>query len=309
VSTRVGVVDLGTNTTRLLVADVGDDGLVELVRRTTITALGRGVDATGRLADDAMDRVRDTLATYRESLDALEVTRVVAVATSAMRDAANGPAFRDELNDRFGIDARTISGDEEARLTFLGATSARAGTNGEPVVVVDIGGGSTEYVEGVPGRDPSFHVSTQMGSVRHTERFLEADPPTPTTLDALSAEVREVIGRSVPAPVRSAAAHGIAVAGTPTSLAAIDQALDPYDSAKVHGYRLSLAAAERITSALAAQPLAERRAVTGLHPDRAPTIVAGASILVESIRAFGLDGIEVSEADILYGAALTAASA
>lgn len=306
---RVAVVDLGTNTTRLLVADVSDGLLTELDKQTTITRLGQGVDATGRLADEAMDRVRETLARYHQVMEREGVTETIAVATSAMRDASNGPAFRDELNERFGIDARTISGDEEARLTFLGATSGRtpAAESPSPTMVIDIGGGSTEYVIGSPNAAPDFHVSTQMGSVRHTERFLASDPPKHEELEALAADVRRVIERHVPAEYREETAEGIAVAGTATTLAAIDQELDPYDPEKVHGYRVSLAAAERIQAMLAALPVEERRGVTGLHPDRAPTIVAGVTILVESIRSFGLDEIEVSEADILQGAATDAA--
>ena len=173
----VAVIDIGTNTTRLLVAERDDDGgVVELERRTTITSLGQGVDATGRLAPEAMERVAAAIAEYRELIDRLGAERIVAVATSAMRDAENGPAFRDELKERFGVDARTISGDEEARLTFLGATAGRR--DDRQTVVIDIGGGSTEYVVGRPGGDPGFHTSTQMGSVRHTERFLRSDPPT-----------------------------------------------------------------------------------------------------------------------------------
>jgi len=307
-NTRVGVVDLGTNTTRLLVAELRSGELHELDKRTTITRLGQGVDATGRLADEAMDRVRDALAVYREVIDRLEVGEVIAVATSAMRDASNGPEFRDELHESFGIDARTISGDEEARLTFLGATADRAQHERAQTVVIDIGGGSTEYVTGTAAEGLGFHVSTQMGSVRHTERFLASDPPAHRELNALATDIRAVIGGCLPARTREATVQGIAVAGTATSLAAIDQELDPYDSAKVHGYQVSLAAAERILAMLAALPLGERRQVPGLHPDRAPTIVAGVAILVESIRAFGLDEIEVSEADILQGAALDAAS-
>ena len=150
---RVAVVDLGTNTTRLLLADVADGALTELDKQTTITRLGQGVDATGQLADEAMDRVRAALAKYREIMDRENVTETIAVATSAMRDASNSQAFRDELNERFGIDARTISGDEkEARLTFLGATSGRtpAAETLNETVVIDIGGGSTEYVIGSP---------------------------------------------------------------------------------------------------------------------------------------------------------------
>ena len=308
---RVAVVDLGTNTTRLLVADVSDGVFTELDKQTTITRLGQGVDASGRLAEEAMDRVRAALANYREVMDREDVTETIAVATSAMRDASNGPAFRDELNERFGIDARTISGDEEARLTFLGATSARTPAAESPAttMVIDIGGGSTEYVVGSPNAAPEFHVSTQMGSVRHTERFLHGDPPEHEELEALAADVQRVVAEQVPARYREETTEGIAVAGTATTLAAIDQELDPYDPEKVHGYRVGLAAAERIQAMLAALPVEERREVTGLHPDRAPTIVAGVTILVESIRAFGLQEIEVSESDILQGAAMAVGEA
>jgi exopolyphosphatase / guanosine-5'-triphosphate,3'-diphosphate pyrophosphatase len=285
----VAVIDIGTNTTRLLVAEVEDGRVVELERRTLITRLGQGVDATGRLAQEAMDRVAEAIAVYREVIDRLGAARVVALATSAMRDAENGPEFRDYLKQRFGIDARTISGDEEARLTFLGATSDR--NDDRESVVIDIGGGSTEYVVGRPGGDLEFHTSTQMGSVRHTERFLHTDPPKPEELQQLAAAVAEEVPNV-------SVEQGIAVAGTATSLAAIDGAEE------VHGYRMSLATCERIVAMLAGMPLEERRRVNGLHPDRAPTIVAGAVILTESIRALGLTEIEVSEADLLHGAAL-----
>jgi exopolyphosphatase/guanosine-5'-triphosphate,3'-diphosphate pyrophosphatase len=250
--------------------------------------------------------VSDALARYREAIDSLGAERVVAVATSAMRDAANGPDFRAEIERRFGIDARTISGDEEARLTFLGATTGRAPD--ADTLVIDIGGGSTEYVAGRPGADPEFHVSTQMGSVRHTERHLHSDPPTAAELASLGTDARAIVEADVPADVRERVDAGIAVAGTATSLAAIDQQLDPYDPAKVHGYRLSLDSCERLVARLGEMTIAQRREMAGLHPDRAPSIVAGAGILLESMRAFGLPEIEVSETDILHGAALTAAS-
>jgi exopolyphosphatase/guanosine-5'-triphosphate,3'-diphosphate pyrophosphatase len=301
---RIGVVDLGTNSTRLLVADVEDGAAAELERRTVVTRLGEGVDSTGRLSDAAMGRVDEALESFREVIDRLGAERVVGVATSAMRDADNGPAYRDHVRERFGIDARTISGDREASLTFLGATAGRG--DGPSTVVVDIGGGSTEYVVGRPRRDPDFHVSTRMGSVRHTERFLAQDPPTREEVGALSADAERIVTEEVPAEFREPTEHGIAVAGTATTLAAIDQELDPYDPARVHGYRLELASCERMLAMLAALPLDERRRVTGLHPDRAPSIVAGAAILAESIRVFGLDWIEISEADILQGAALAA---
>jgi exopolyphosphatase / guanosine-5'-triphosphate,3'-diphosphate pyrophosphatase len=285
----VAVIDIGTNTTRLLVAEVEDGEVVELERRTTITSLGQGVDASGRLAQEAMDRVAEAIAVYREVIDRLGAERVVALATSAMRDAENGPEFRDFLQQRFGIDAHTISGDEEARLTFLGATSSR--NDDDETVVIDIGGGSTEYVVGRPGHDPEFNISTQMGSVRHTERFLHSDPPKHEELEQLAAAVRETV------PDVSVG-HGIAVAGTATSLAAIDGAEE------VHGYRLPLATCERLVAMLAALSVGERQHVRGLHPDRAPTIVAGAVILTESIRSLSLGEIEVSARDILHGAAL-----
>jgi exopolyphosphatase / guanosine-5'-triphosphate,3'-diphosphate pyrophosphatase len=288
----VAAVDIGTNTTRLLVAERDEGGdLVELERRTIITRLGQGVDASGRLADEAMDRVAEAIASYREIIDRVGAERVVAVATSAMRDAENGPEFRDYLKSRFGVDARTISGDEEARLTFLGATAGR--NDDRNTVVIDIGGGSTEYVVGRAGEDPTFHTSTQMGSVRFTERFLKSDPPAQRELQDLAEEVRVMVPEI-------SAEHAIAVAGTATSLAAIDGAEE------VHGYRLNLGACERITAMLAGMPLEDRRNVKGLHPDRAPTIVAGAVILTESVRTLDLGEVEISDRDILHGAAATA---
>ena len=303
---RIAVVDLGTNTTRLLVADVVDGRVEEVIRRNTVTRLGEKVDSGGELIEPAMQRVFEAVAGYREAIDELQTERTVAVATSAVRDASNGDYFQDQLRERFDIEARIISGDEEARLTFAGATSERS-PDGDPLLVLDIGGGSTEFVVGIPGEEPGFHVSTQAGSVRQTERHIDSDPPDPSEVEELAADVRGIIEAQAPADVRSGVRDGVAVAGTPTSLAAIDQRLDPYDSAKVHGYRLELEACEQILGMLAALPEPERRKVIGLHPDRAPTIVAGAVILVESMRAFGLDSIEVGEHDILYGMALSAA--
>jgi exopolyphosphatase/guanosine-5'-triphosphate,3'-diphosphate pyrophosphatase len=305
---RVAVVDLGTNSTRLLVAQVGDGHVEELERATSVTRLGERVDSTGRLQDAAIERVHAALAAYRETIDRLGAERVVAVATSAVRDAGNGEEFRASLRERYGIDARTISGDEEARLTFRGSTSARPAGQG-PLLVLDIGGGSTEFVVGEAGEAPAFHVSTRAGSVRQTERHIDGDPPPAEQVRALAGEIRDIVESAVPAEVRASVGAGIAVAGTPTSLAAIDQQLDRCDPAKVHGYPLGLAACERMLSMLAALPLERRRDVTGLHPDRAPTIVAGTVILVESMRLFGLDSIEASAADILHGAALEAAAA
>ena len=301
---RIAVADLGTNSTRLLIADVDPDGrLTEVERRTDVTRLGEGVDATGRLDEAAMERVHERLAGYRELADRSGAERRVAVATSAVRDATNGAAFRAAVQRRHGFETEVISGEREARLTFLGAT---AGRTGGPTLVFDIGGGSTEYVIGFPGETPSFHVSTRLGSVRQTERHLASDPPLLSELERLMHEVAETVRAGVPEQLRQATGRGIAVAGTATSLAAIDQQLDPHDPAGVHGYPLTLEAAERILAELAALPVSERREVTGLLPARAPTIVAGAAILVESLRAFGLDFVEVSHADILHGSAISA---
>lgn len=301
---RIAVADLGTNSTRLLVADLDAEGaLHEVDRRTDVTRLGEGVDASGRLRDDAMERVFSRLAEYRGLADEHGAARRIAVATSAVRDAANGEEFQDAIRESYGFDIRTVSGDEEARLTFLGATAGRDPQAGA-TLVIDIGGGSTEYVVGTPGAAPSFHVSTRMGSVRFTERHIEGDPPAPGELAALSESARATVQADVPERLREEVRQGIAVAGTATSLAAIDQELEPYDPVRVHGYELTLSECERMLAMLAALPLHARREVPGLHPDRAPTILAGAAILVESMRAFGLDRMDTSEADILHGAAL-----
>ncbi|HEX2105171.1 MAG TPA: Ppx/GppA phosphatase family protein [Solirubrobacteraceae bacterium] len=303
---RVAVVDLGTNSTRLLVADVGPGGsIAELDRRTTVTRLGQGVDATGALAPEAVDRVLAVLRDYRRAIDEHGAERTVAVLTSAVRDASNGGAFTERVRREFGLDARTIGGDEEARLTFLGATAERPVGAPAPVVVIDIGGGSTEYVVG-DASGPHFHASTQSGTVRQTERHLHSDPPTAEELANLRREVRSIIEHAVPAQTRSRTRAAIAVAGTPTSLAAIDQKLEPYDPDRVHGYVLTRERAEMHLDALARMTNDERRAVPGLHPARAPTIVAGALHLVEALDAFCLDFTEVSEHDILRGAALEA---
>jgi exopolyphosphatase / guanosine-5'-triphosphate,3'-diphosphate pyrophosphatase len=302
---RVAVVDIGTNSTRLLVAEVADGRLdEELERQTEVTRLGDGVDRNDRLAEPAMQRVFDTCARYRERIDELGAEPVVAVLTSAVRDAANGEEFRAELRRRFGFDARIISGEIEARLTYHGATSWRE--HEEPLLVLDIGGGSTELVIGHHD-DVEFHVSTQIGSVRFTERYLQHEPPPEPAVAACREAVRAGLAEVVPADMRDRPADGIAVAGTPTSFAAIELRLEPYDRERVHGHRLTRETCERILRELAALPLFERRRVPGLHPDRAPTIVAGGLILVATMELFGLDSMEVSERDILEGAALEAA--
>ena len=303
---QVAVVDIGSNSTRLLLARM-EDGQVtdELVRRSVVTRLGRGVDAGGSLSQEGIERVFSTLEDYRRLIDENGgAATAVAVLTSAVRDAANGEEFARTVGERFGLEPHILTGDEEAKMTFLGATSERDPADETPTLVIDIGGGSTETVIGRPGREPDFHVSNQAGVVRQTERHLASDPPRQSELDALSADVRAIFVAAVPEERRRAVGHAIAVAGTATSLAAIAQSLDPYDAARVHGFELTRAECERMLGDLAAVPVEERRTVVGLHPDRAPTIVAGTVILLEVLDLFGLDNVEVSEHDILRGAAL-----
>jgi exopolyphosphatase/guanosine-5'-triphosphate,3'-diphosphate pyrophosphatase len=303
---RVAVVDIGTNSTRLLVADVDDGTLTEVERRTEVTRLGQGVDRDGVLSDDAIARVLAAVGGYRRRIDMHGAERAVAVLTSAVRDAANGAQFAARVRDEHDLDARVIDGDEEARLTFLGATSSRPADDLTPTVVIDIGGGSTELVLGTR-REVSFHVSTQVGVVRHSERHIHTDPPRAEEVEALAADVRASFAAAVPADVRARPRAAIAVAGTPTSLAAIDLDLECYSTDAVQGHVLTVGACHAMLERLAAMPDAQRREVRGLHPDRAPTIVAGTAMLIEALGLFGLHQTEVSDQDILHGAALEAA--
>jgi len=300
---RVAVVDIGTNSTRLLVADVEDGRISQLERRSTVTRLGRGVDTSHQLSAEAIEDVCNTVAEYIAIYEPLQPDVVTAIATSAVRDADNSSAFIAELRERFALNARMLDGAEEARLTYRGACAEREPVDG--TLVVDIGGGSTELVVG-SGPEMTYFASLQVGVVRHSERHLKSDPPAAAELEALANDVRDRIFAELARADFFQVREGIAVAGTPTSLAAIEQELDPYDPEKVHGYTLSLDAIQRLCSILAAKTLDERLHLRGLHPGRAPTIVAGVLILIQVMRAFGLREIEVSEHDILYGAALEA---
>jgi exopolyphosphatase/guanosine-5'-triphosphate,3'-diphosphate pyrophosphatase len=304
---RVAVIDIGTNSTRQLIADVDGASVEEVERRTTVTNMGRGVDHTGLICSDAIDDVCTVIAGYKARYEEMGAERVLAIATSAVRDAVNGEAFIAELRERFGLDARLLTGEEEAHLTYLGATAQRPAD--DPTLIFDIGGGSTELVIG-SGSEIAFHVSLQAGTIRQSERHLTSDPPDPHELEDLAADIHGLVARAIAEqPDGDRPLRAIAVAGTPTSLAAIDQELEPYDPGRVHGYRLGMRRIQRMLSRLSALPLAERLRVPGLHPGRAPTIVARTVILVQVMRAFGLQEIEVSELDILHGSALSAAMA
>jgi exopolyphosphatase/guanosine-5'-triphosphate,3'-diphosphate pyrophosphatase len=294
---RVAAVDLGTNSTRLLVADVNGGRLSEIVRRLTITRLGEGVDERRRLLPLPIARVRNCLTDYRRELESLGATRTLAIATSAVRDAENGEAFLGEIEWSYGFTTQLLDGAEEASLMARGVLSDRPAP--DDTLLVDIGGGSTELVHWASG-EVAAATSLDVGCVRLTERFLRADPPAPRELLAASTEVRSAL------PVLEPRA-AIGVAGTVTTLAALDLGLATYDPERTHGHRITRSAVEDWLVRLAAMTLAERLEVPGIEPGRAPVIVAGLVVLREILDAYGLDGIEASERDILHGAALAAA--
>ena len=286
---RVAAVDIGSNSTRLLIAS-GDE---ELARASIVTGLGEGVDATGRLGDAGQRRVLDVLHMYSATIADHGCERAAAVMTSAVRDAANGRAFATQVQDALGFAPRTLSGDEEAKLTYDGATHGRSGE----FLVIDIGGGSTELVTS------TAHVSTQIGVVRHSERHLHSDPPTAAELANLARDVHQALMAHVPVRMQTKSVRSIAVAGTPTQCAAIDLALDHYDATRVEGHILTASRLRELLQQTAGVPLAKRRRITGLDPARAPVIVAGIAILLEVVDRFGLDQVEASERDILWGLA------
>jgi exopolyphosphatase / guanosine-5'-triphosphate,3'-diphosphate pyrophosphatase len=302
----VAVVDVGSNSTRLLIADVAGGSVVEVERQSRVTRLGRGVDLSGQLSAEAIESACAAIGDYMDICREAGVETLDAIATSAVRDATNGSAFVAELRERFALSARMLDGEEEARLTYVGATVECPPT--EPTLVVDIGGGSTELIVGT-GSEIAFHTSLQAGVIRHTERHIASDPPGAPELEALATDVRALIEAAIADQPAAVASAGIAVAGTPTSLASIEIGLEPYDPVQVHGHTLTLGTIQWLLSQLASAPLAKRAETTGLHPDRAPNIVAGVVILVETMRAFGLERIAVSEHDILYGVAIGAVSA
>jgi exopolyphosphatase/guanosine-5'-triphosphate,3'-diphosphate pyrophosphatase len=293
---RVAAVDIGTNSTRLLIAE----GTKEIARESIVTRLGEGVDRSGRLGDEAQQRVLDVLAGFKRKIG--DATGA-AVMTSAVRDADNGDEFGRRVEEALGFPARILSGDEEAQLTFAGATAQR--DDDGPLLVIDVGGGSTELVIGC--RDEvSFHVSTQIGVVRHSERHLHSDPPTTAELTELQDLVRAELEAVVPDDHQ--VSQAIAVAGTPTQCAAIDLQLDRYDPARIEGHILTINTLRSQLERLSSLALEERRKTRGLDPARAPVIVAGIAILLEVVRCFGLNRVTASEHDILWGLALSTAS-
>jgi exopolyphosphatase/guanosine-5'-triphosphate,3'-diphosphate pyrophosphatase len=278
---RVAAVDLGTNSTRLLVADANGT-LDEVARRLVITRLGEGVDERGILLPTAIARVRNVLVDYRREAEALGAERTLCIATSAVRDAENGEAFLGEIEWSYGFATRLLSGEEEAEMTLRGIGAVEPGT-----LVLDIGGGSTEVQ--VTGTD--VRTSLDVGCVRLTERVGE-------DAEAVRAHVRTLLPEARPA-------RAVGVAGTVTTLAALDLGLAEYDPERTHGHVLTRQTVEELTARLAAMTVEERAAV--MEPGRASVIVAGAAILAEVLAVYALDAIRASERDILHGAALAAA--
>lgn len=304
---RYAAIDIGTVTCRMLVVDVGESGLHELTREYAITNLGEGVDATGELKPEAIDRVVraiDGFLAVRDSLSTPDhpVVRTVAVATSAARDARNAADFAARLRER-GIELSVIPGSREAALSFSGAS---IDFSGERLMVVDVGGGSTEVVMGMGGVEPVCAHSFNVGCRRVTEKFLASDPPAPEELARARAWIREQMASWFADQAKEAASleRVVAVAGTATTVVSIRDRMEAYDSSRVHKARVSRQDLLEVYERLAALPLSERKQVVGLDPKRAPVMVAGLLILLEVLDFAGVDAFTVSETDILHGITL-----
>ena len=299
----VAAVDCGTNSTRLLIARPGAGGRLETIEReATITRLGAGVDATASLAADAIERTVEVLRRYRKVMDAHGVERVRITATSAARDAGNRDRFFDAAEEVIGVRPELLTGGQEARLSFIGAASELDGVSG-PLLVVDIGGGSTEFAVGT-GNEPDAVTSIDLGCVRITEQYLHSDPPTPEELSAAisvtEAYLDDVV-REVPAAADAELMVGLA--GTVTTVAAVELGLPRYDRDRIHHLHLTRAAAEDVFRTLATEARADRISNPGLEEARADVIVGGCCVLVAVLRYFDFSGCLVSESDILDGLA------
>lgn len=303
-TSRVGAIDIGTNTVRLLVADVDGDGenaaLETLDRRMRITRLGQGVDESRRLRPDAISRTLDVLREYRGALDELGVERVRATATSAARDAGNRDDFFGPAADVLHVEPELLPGDEEARLSFLGATTGL--DLPAPYLVIDIGGGSTEFVVGT--HEPEGLISVDTGSRRITEQYLRSDPPEPEELsEAMSVVQAYLADVELAIPAVREAPTLVGVAGTISTVAAVELGLAEYDRDRIHHFRLTRSAAEDVFRTLATEPADVRRHNPGLDPGRVDVIVGGTLVLVVTMRTFDFNEMLVSEADILDGLA------
>ena len=304
---RVAIVDLGTNTCRLFLAEVDEAGAVDVAARlVTVVRLGQGVDRSGRLDEAAVRRTQDCLAGYAPQLEAYLPERRLLIATSVLRDAGDGGAFLRGVWRDFALPSRVLSGEEEGILSFRGGT-AWLDPAGGPAMLVDIGGGSTEFAVGVPGSPPDVVRSLDVGVVRLTERFVRHDPPAAAELRAVADFVRAAIRDGVPAEARDAVRRGVGVAGTYTTLVAHKLALREYRGELVQGHVLALADIDAAIALFSGMTNAERGRLPGIQAGREDVILAGALIAREACLACGLDAVHVSEADLLEGAALALA--
>ncbi len=304
---RCAVIDIGTVTCRMLVADVDESGIRELTREYAITNLGEGVDATGELALCAMERVEDAIDRFLAVRDSLStpgnpVIRTIAVATSAARDARNADEFASRLRKR-GIELSVIPGNREAALSFSGAS---IDFSGEHLMVVDVGGGSTEVVVGTGGAAPACAHSFNVGCRRVTERFLASDPPASEELARASAWIHDQMASWFAENKGEVASldRVVAVAGTATTVVSIRERMETYDSSRVHKALVTRGTLLEIYERLVSLPLAHRERVVGLDPKRAPVMVAGLLILLEVLDFAHVDAFTVSETDILHGITL-----
>lgn len=301
--TRVAAIDCGTNSIRLLVAEIDGTGLTEVVRRMEIVRLGQGVDRTGEFLPEAIERTRQVLGRYAAEARALGAERVRMVATSATRDVANRAAFDDMVLETLGVEPEVISGDQEARLSFLGATRElrpRSDIPG-PYLVVDIGGGSTEFVLGTSTVDAA--ISVDIGCVRLTERHLHSDPPTRDEVHAALADITAGIARASRFVAMSAARSVLGLAGSVTTVAALALGLPTYDPQRIHLARISARQVSEVTHALLTATRAERAALPVMHPGRVDVIGAGALVLDAVLQEAEKDAVVASEHDILDGIA------
>jgi exopolyphosphatase / guanosine-5'-triphosphate,3'-diphosphate pyrophosphatase len=300
---RVAAIDCGTNSIRLLIADVADGRLTDVARRMEIVRLGEGVDRTGRLSDEALSRTRKALIGYAAEIAELGVGAVRMCATSASRDASNAQEFREMVRGVLGVDPEVITGDEEARLSFLGAVT---GLDAErPYLIVDIGGGSTEFVTG--GADVEHAISVDIGCVRMTERHLHGNPPTTAEIDAATRDITAAVDAALAAVPGRSARTLVGLAGSVTTVTALAQGLLGYDAERVHHAQVSYAEVARVTADLLAMPVAERLALPVMHPGRADVIGAGALILRIIMERAGQATVIASEHDILDGIAFSLA--
>lgn len=304
---RLAAIDCGTNSTRLLVAEPdGSGGLVQVERRMQITRLGQGVDRSGSLADEAVDRTLAVLREYRSAMDELGVGDDVRItATSAARDADNRARFFDGAGQIVGARPELLSGDDEGRLSYRGATAGLDPSEG-PFLVFDLGGGSTEFAVGPDPIRCDGALSLDVGCVRVTEKFLEHDPPRPEELTAvisLTEAYLDDVTRELPASHTARTVVGLA--GTVSTVAAVEIGLETYDRERVHHFGLTHEAAEDVFRTLATEARDDRRHNPGLEAGRVDTIVGGCCVLVAIFRYFALDRVLVSEADILDGLVLS----